>query len=277
MIKQIALATLLGTVAATADNNKLVIEGSTTVGPIAKAFAESLMSENPALNITVSESGSGNGVKALLNGTCDIATISRELKESERTAMKARNVTPVLHTAAYDALPVIVHPSNKVAGLSLAQLRKIYTGEISNWKEVGGFDRAIVVISRDTNSGTFETFSALVLGADAKVAARAEYAGSNGAVRGRVQSTPGAIGYVGLGFMDHSVKTLAVDGVAPSVETVLDSTYPIARKLYMVTNGTPGADTLCGQFVAMTTRKEGREIVEETGFVPVPEDKPAAR
>jgi phosphate transport system substrate-binding protein len=252
-----------------ADEQKLTLDGSTTVGPIAKAFAEYMMRENGAINITVSESGSGNGAKALLNGTCDIANLSRHLKDSEKEAMTAKGVKPVAHVAAYDALPVVVHPSNKVGALTIAQIKDIYTGKITNWKEVGGFDRTIVVISRDTNSGTYETFAELVLGKDGKVVQSAEYTGSNGAVRQRVQKTDGAIGYIGIGFIDDTVKVLTVNGIAPSVETVLDKTYPICRELFMFTNGEPAADSLAGRFLGLITSKEGAEMVEEIGYVPV--------
>ena len=253
--------------------NKLVLDGSTTVGPIAKAFAESYMRQNPGINITVSESGSGNGAKALLNGTCDIANLSRDLKDTEKKAMEEKGVKPVAHVVAYDALPVIVHPSNKVKGLTIDQIRSIFTGTIKNWSEVGGEDRAIVVISRDTNSGTFESFKELVLGKEAKIVESAEYTGSNGGIRQRVQMTKGAISYAGLGFVDKQVKALEVNGVAPSAETVLNKTYLISRSLFMFTNGEPAADSLAAKFIGLSLTDKGREIIEEIGFVPVPAKK----
>ena len=253
--------------------DKLVLDGSTTVGPIAKAFAEYYMRQNPGVNITVSESGSGNGAKALLNGTCDIADLSRDLKDSERKAMEEKGVKPVAHVVAYDALPVIVHPSNKVKGLTVDQVRDIYTGKITNWKDVGGSDMSIVVISRDTNSGTFESFKELVLGKDAKICEGAEYTGSNGGVRQRVQMTKGAIGYAGLGFVDRTVKALEINGVVPCAETVIGKTYPIARELFMFTNGAPAPDSLIAKFLALSRSEKGREIIEEIGFIPVPEKK----
>jgi phosphate transport system substrate-binding protein len=248
---------------------KLTLDGSTTVGPIAKAFAEYYMRQNPGTTITVSESGSGNGAKALLNGTCDIANLSRDLKDTERKAMLANWVKPVEHVIAHDALPIIVHPSNKVKGLTIDQIKLIYTGKITNWKDVGGSDLAIVVISRDTNSGTFESFKELVLGKEAKICEGTEYVGSNGATRQRVQVTKGAIGYAGLGFVDATVKALEINGIAPSVETVRNKTYPIARDLYMFTNGEPKANSLSARFLALSQSEKGKEIVGEIGFVPV--------
>ena len=255
--------------AAAMAQDKLTLDGSTTVGPIAKAFAEMHMRQNPGANITVSESGSGNGAKALLNGACDIATLSRPLKDAEKAAMAERGVNPVAHVVAFDALPVIVHPSNRVKALTTAQLRDIYTGAIANWKAVGGADLPIVVISRDTNSGTFETFKELVLGKDAKVTPSAEYTGSNGAMRQRVQATRGAIGYAGLGFIDRTVKALEIDGVAPSSETVLAKEYPLSRELYMFTNGKPAVNSLCARFLSLSRTDKGREVIEEIGYVPV--------
>ena len=262
------LATLLAALPAAAEET-LVLDGSTTVGPIAKAFAEYYMAQNKGVNVTVSESGSGNGAKSLLNGTCDIACLSRAMKDSELAAAAEKQVKPVQHVVAHDGLPVIVHPSNPVKGLTRRQVEAIYTGAIVNWKEVGGLDQEVIVVSRDTNSGTYETFKELVLSKDAKIKAGAEYTGSNGGIRQRVQTTPGAIGFAGLGFVDQTVKALAIDGIMPGADTVMDGTYPLARKLYMYTNGQPAAASHAGRFLGLARTPEGREIVEEIGFVPV--------
>ena len=247
---------------------KIVIDGSTTVGPIAKAFAEYFMDANPDVNITVSESGSGNGAKSMMNGSCDVADMSRPMKAGEYAAAVGKGIFPVPHVVALDGLPVLVHPSNPVQGLTLEQVRKIYIGEISNWKEVGGPDRKIVIISRDTNSGTYETFEKRVL-KEAKIRKDCEYVGSNGAMRQRIQSTPGAIGYAGLGFVDKSVKALSINGVYPSYETVKSGAYAIARPLFMYTNGYPKMGSALYRFVTLYLTEDGQEIVDEIGFVPV--------
>ena len=273
MRKSLVVAGLIAACAAAQAQDRLVLDGSTTVGPIAKAFAEYYMRQNPGVKISVSESGSGNGAKALLNGTCDIANLSRHLKDTEKKAMEEKGLKPTAHVVAFDALPVIVHPSNKVKGLTVDQVRDIYTGKVSNWKDVGGVDMPIVVVSRDTNSGTFESFKELVLGKDAKICEGAEYTGSNGGVRQRVQMTKGAIGYAGLGFVDRSVKALEINGVAPCAETVISKTYPVARELYMFTNGEPLPGSLAAKFIGLNVSEKGREIIEEIGFVPVPEKK----
>jgi len=250
------------------DVKTLVIDGSTTVGPIAKAFAEYYKGVNPEVNITVSESGSGNGAKSLVNGTCDIADMSRPMKESEFKAAAARGVQPVAHVIALDGLPILVHPGNPVKELSIKQVREIYLGKITNWKEVGGPNKKIVVVSRDTNSGTYETFEKMVM-KKGRIRKDAEYVGSNGAIRQRVQSTPAAIGYAGLGFVDKTVKALKINGIAPSSDTVQSGTYPIARPLFMYTNGYPKLGSALFRFVTIHLTEDGQEMVEEIGFVPV--------
>jgi phosphate transport system substrate-binding protein len=251
-----------------ADETTIVLDGSTTVGPIAKAFAEFYMEQNPDVNITVSESGSGNGAKSLINGTCDIADMSRFMKDKEFAAAVENGVMPVAHVVAMDGLPVLVHPSNPLTDLTVEQVKDIYLGSITNWKQLGGPDMKIIAISRDTNSGTYETFEKLVMKKE-KIAEGVEYVGSNGAVRQRVQSTPAAIGYAGLGFVDRTVKALNVDGIEPTALTVSSGKYPIARPLYMFTNGYPKLGTHLHAFITLYLQPKGQEIVESIGFIPV--------
>lgn len=247
---------------------KIVVDGSTTVGPIAKAFAEYYMGKHTDVNITVSESGSGNGAKSLINSACDVASMSRPMKDSERQAAGDAGVNPVEHIVAMDGIAVVVHMSNPLPGLTTDQLRDIYMGTVTRWSELGGPDKPIVVISRDTNSGTYETYESLVM-KKAKMGEKVEYVGSNGAVRQRVLSTPGAIGYVGLAFTD-GVKPLLVNEVEATPETIVTKEYPIARPLYMYTNGEPEAGSPLAGFMAMSSTPEGQQIIEEVGFVPLP-------
>lgn len=265
IIAMAAIAAIIGTASA---QDKIVIDGSTTVGPIAKAFAEYFMTAHPEINVTVSESGSGNGAKALLNGTCDIADMSRAMKDTEFKACADKGVQPVAHVVALDGLPILVHPSNPVQDLTVEQVRRIFLGQITNWKEVGGPDLKIVTISRDTSSGTYETFEGMVMNQE-KIHEGCEYVGSNGAIRQRVQSTPAAIGYAGLGFVDRTVKALKINGIYPSAETVQTGEYPIARPLFMYTNGYPALGSAVYQFVTTYLTEDGQEMVEEIGFVPV--------
>ena len=251
-----------------ADANKIVVDGSTTVGPIAKAFAEYYMKLNPGVNITVSESGSGNGAKSLVNQSCQVATMSRLLKLNEYEAAVHSEVLPVVHAVALDGIAMIVHPSNPAKALSMRQIKDIYTGKINNWKQLGGPNVPIVIISRDTNSGTYETFETRVMKGE-KIAKNCEYVGSNGAIRQRVQSTTAAIGYVGIGFIDNTVKALLVEDVMPTPETVKDGSYPIARPLYMVTNDYPKMGSHLYRYVTLYLSKKGQAIIEEIGFIPV--------
>jgi phosphate transport system substrate-binding protein len=253
---------------AAAKDNTITIDGSTTVGPIAKAFAEYYMGKYPEVQISVSESGSGNGAKSLINGACDIATMSRPMKNSELQGARDAGILPIEHVVAMDGIAVVVHPSNPVGAITLEQLREIYAGTIASWKALGGPDQPIVVISRDTNSGTYETFEALAL-KGAKMAAKVEYAGSNGAIRDRVIATPAAVGYVGMGFLDN-VKALEVEGVAPVPETVLAKIYPLARPLFMYTNGRPKEGSPLAQFIGLAQLPEGKKIIADLGFVPLP-------
>lgn len=261
-------AALLLNVSPLSAGDKITIDGSTTVGPIAKAFAEYYMKQNPGVNITVSESGSGNGAKSLINSVCDIADMSRFMKDKEFKAAVEKGVFPVAHVVALDGIAMIVHPSNPVGKITVDKVRDVYTGKIKNWKDLGGPDRKIVMISRDTNSGTYETFNKLVMKKE-KIAEGTEYVGSNGAVRSRVQSTPAAVGYVGLGFLDKTVKGLTVNGIYPTLKTISTGTYPIARPLFMFTNGYPKMGSHIYRFVTLHLTKEGQKIVKRIGFVPV--------
>ncbi|MBU1698917.1 MAG: phosphate ABC transporter substrate-binding protein [Candidatus Eisenbacteria bacterium] len=265
LILGLALAGLTGV---HAEETRIIVDGSTTVGPIAKAFAEYYMGLHPDVQITVSESGSGNGAKSLINGTCEIADMSRFMKENEFAAAVEKGIMPVAHVVAMDGLPIIVHPSNPVSGLTVEQVRDIYVGKITNWNQVGGPDKKIVVVSRDTNSGTYETFENLVMNKE-KMAESVEYVGSNGAARQRVQSTPSAIGYAGLGFVDQTVKALDINGITPNQSTVSSGVYPIARPLYMFTNGYPKLGSHIHAFVTLHLTKDGQEIIEAIGFIPV--------
>lgn len=254
--------------AAASAETKIVIDGSTTVGPISKAFADFYKENHSGVNITISESGSGNGVKSLMNNACDIANMSRFMKPAEFKSCVDKGILPVAHVVAFDGLAVVVNPKNPVKALTVSQIADIYTGKISNWKQLGGEDAKIVVVSRDTNSGTYETFNELVL-KKAAITKDAEYVGSNGQARTRVNTTKNAIAYVGLGFVDDTVKPLSVEGILPTAKSVSTGKYPIARPLYMFTNGYPKMGSDVYNFVTLHLSKEGREIVSDLGYIPV--------
>ncbi len=247
-----------------ADN--LVINGSTTVLPIAQSAAEKFMESNPGVSITVSGGGSGNGIKAIIDGTTDIANSSRFIKDKEVKSAVENGTYPVPFAIAMDALIPVVHPSNPVKDLSIEQLRKVYTGEISNWKDLGGDDAKIAVVGRDTSSGTYEVWDEKVMNKE-RVTPKALVVASNGAMVQTVANNKLALGYIGVGYVNETIKVLSVEGVAGSVKTVLDGEFPISRYLYMFTKGWPQGDTL--KFINFVLSDAGQEIVGKTGYVPL--------
>jgi phosphate transport system substrate-binding protein len=256
---------LIGGASALAAEN-LVVNGSTTVLPIGQATAEAYMKKNPDMNISISGGGSGNGIKALIDKTTQVAMSSREMKKEEIELAKSRNVNPVEHTVAIDALTPVVHPSNPVANLTIEQLSLIYQGKIKNWREVGGKDLQIVVISRDTSSGTYESWQEKILHKE-KVTPRAQLQASSGAVVQAVSKNRYAIGYIGIGYVNKSVKALTVNGIVANDTNALKGTYPIARPLYYYTNGQPKGAV--AEYIKFVTGPEGQKIVKREGFVPI--------
>jgi phosphate transport system substrate-binding protein len=249
-----------------AGEGQLVVQGSTTVLPIAQAAAEVFMQNNSQANISVRGGGSGNGIAALIEGTCDIADASRPMKVKEILLCQKKGISPVPHIVAMDGIAVIVHTSNPVQGLNIEEIKDIYTGKITNWKELGGKDLKIVVVSRDSSSGTFETFETIVLKGK-KVIPESLAQASNQTVATVISTTKGAIGYVGLGYISNTVKALQVNGVIPEQETVVSGKYPISRPLYMYTDGAPQG--VAKDFLEFICSEEGQKIVEEQGFVPL--------
>jgi phosphate transport system substrate-binding protein len=245
----------------------IVIKGSTTVLPIAQKVAEAYMKEHPDVKITISGGGSGNGIKALIDGSTDIADSSRFIKEKEVKLAVERGAYPVPFAVAYDCIVPVVHPSNPVTDISMEQLKDIYMGKVKNWKELGGPDKKIVVISRDTSSGTYEVWHNKVLKKQ-RVFPGALLQASNGAIVQAVAKNKNAIGYIGLGYVERTVKALTVNRIGGSEETTLNGTYPVSRALYMFTGGWPKGDTL--NFLNYVIHPEkGQKLVREVGFVPL--------
>jgi phosphate transport system substrate-binding protein len=273
--KKIILSTcVLGLMTGVAVAGSVVIKGSTTVLPIAQGTLEAFMKKNPSVQISLSGGGSGEGIKALIDKTTDIATSSREIKKEEIALAESKGIKPVAHVVAHDAIIPVVHPKNKVTNLSIDQLSQIYQGKITNWKEVGGDDLKIVVISRDSSSGTFESWDHFVM-KKAKVAPQAQMLASNGAIVQAVSKNRYAIGYLGIGYINKSVKPLQVNGVTGSAQTALSKEYPLARELYMYTNGEPHGDV--AKYIAFVKSREGQEIVAKEGFVPLMDLKKSGR
>lgn len=244
----------------------LRIDGSTSVLPIAQKAAEVYMKKNARVKIFVSGSGSGTGIKALIDGTTDIATSSREAKDKEIATGKEKGVNLNGHKIALDGIVPIVHPSMKIDDVTMEQLRDIYNGKIKSWKEIGGPNRPIAVVSRDTSSGTYEVWEKKVLKKD-RVRADALLVASNGQAVQTVAQNKYAIGYIGIGYIDKSIKVLKVNGMTASEESVRDGSWPIARPLYMYTNGKPSG--VIAKFIDFVLSKEGQKIVNEVKYVDI--------
>jgi len=246
------------------------VEGSDTLVNMSQAWAEAFMSENPGVMVSVKGGGSGTGIAALINGTVDFANASRGMKDEEVAEIENAGGTVIETEVAIDGIAVVVNPENPVTGLTLEQLGQIYRGEITNWSEVGGPDEDIVLLSRDTSSGTYEFFKEAVVAAEdenAEYAASAQLLASTQAIVDEVTGNAAAIGYVGLGYLTDDVKVLEIDGVAASIDTAKDGSYPIARYLYMYSNGEP--EGASAAFLEWILAEDGQAIVVDQGFVPL--------
>jgi phosphate transport system substrate-binding protein len=253
----------------------ITIKGSDTMVQLVSSWAEAYMKKNPGSDVSVTGGGSGTGIAALINGTTDICSASREMKEKEIAQATEKGITPVENTVASDGIAVIVNPANPIAELTLEQIAKIYTGAYTNWKQLGGPDQPIIVLSRESSSGTYVFFQEHVLKMK-DYAAHTRLMPATSAIVQSVGADTWAIGYVGLGYAVESkgkVKMLAVKAddtspaVTPSEQTVLSGQYSIARGLYLYTNGTPEGQIK--NFVDFCLSSEGQKIAVETGYVPV--------
>jgi len=253
-------------------------KGSDTIVNLALAWAEKYQADNPEVRISVTGGGSGTGIAALINGTVDIANASRKIKDEEVAEAQSKGITPVEHIIARDAIAVIVNPENPVRKLTLKQISDIYSGAITNWSEIGGEDRPIVKLSRETNSGTHVYFLETVLRLGSKedktlFSTDTLLLPSSEGIISEVRSNPNAIGYDGLGYVPDDLVMIAIaeeaggDYVLPSIATVNDKSYPIARDLYMYTDGEPTG--IVKEYLDWILNTEAQEIVAELGFVPV--------
>ncbi len=257
--------------------NYIENKGSDTIVNLALAWAEKYQAEHPEVRISVTGGGSGTGIASLINKTVDIANASRKIKDEELSEAKANGVEPVEHIIARDAIAVIVNPENPVSQLTLKQISDIYSGKISNWSEVGGEDRPIVRLSRETNSGTHVYFLETVLRLGKKddktlFSMDTLLLPSSEGIIAEVRQNPNAIGYDGLGYVPKDLKMIAIaeeEGgayVLPSIATVNDKSYPIARDLYMYTDGEPTG--IVKTYLDWILSSEAQQIVADLGFVP---------
>ena len=253
-------------------------KGSDTIVNLALAWAETYAKIRPEVRIAVTGGGSGTGIAAMINGTVDIANASRAMKEGEIEQARANGFEPVKHVIALDALAIVIHPSNPVDQLTISQLSDIYSGRITRWNQVGGENRPIVLLSRETNSGTHVFFLEQVVRQGNKKGTElfsrdTLLLPSSEGISVEVRQNPNAIGYDGLGYVtpDQKIVAVAQDAnhpyVLPGVETALDGSYPLSRPLYLYTRGEPTG--IIREYLDWILTDEGQAIVEELGFVPL--------
>lgn len=248
-----------GSAAGSARKGEVKTSGSTSMESVVKALAEAFQEVEPGVAVDVQLGGSSAGVTNVIDGISDLGNASRALKDEEKAEGLTENII------AYDGIAVVVNPANGVENLTKEQLVKIYTGEITNWKDVGGADRQIVVVGREAGSGTRDGFEeALDIKEKTKHASEQN---ETGLVKNLVSTNESAIGYISLGYADSSVKTLKIENVAPTEETVKDKSYPIQRPFVMVSKGTLNAQTKA--FLDFILSDEGQKIVVQKGFVSV--------
>ena len=281
--KKIAVVSLIsfflaGTAKAEDLKGSIQIKGSDTMVNLGQAWAEEFSKANPGVNAAVTGGGSGTGIAAMIAGTTDIAISSRTMKEKEINKAKQNGIEPVEIKSALDGLAVVAHPSNPVSQLTIDQLSDIFTGKIKNWKEVGGNNLQIVILSREINSGTHVYFKEHVLRkSDEKsveeFSPMALLMSSSQAIAEEVSQNPNAIGYYGMGYISQKQKVIFVAKdanspyVGPVMENVQDNSYPISRPLLLYTKGQPQG--IVKAFVDFALSAEGQEIVKKTDFVPV--------
>ncbi|MBN1592716.1 MAG: phosphate ABC transporter substrate-binding protein [Candidatus Coatesbacteria bacterium] len=254
-------------------SQQVVVKGSDTIVNLASAWAEEYMKLRTNVSISVTGGGSGTGVAAMLNGTADIAICSRTWKDKEKDRAAKLNITPIEHIVAYDGISIVVNKDNPVSELTLEQIHKIFNGSYTNWKEVGGSNKKIGVLTRDTSSGTYVFFQEHVLRKD-DYSIKAKMLPSNSAIANSVTQDKYSIGYIGLGYaLTSDVKMIKVkktpsgSAVTPSAATVMSGDYPISRPLLMYTNGEPTGATK--GFLLFVKSPEGQKIVEKMKFVPL--------
>lgn len=274
----LALIAFTGTSFAAGPKNSIQVKGSDTMVNLGQAWAEKYMEENPGAFVAVTGGGSGTGLSSLISGTCDIAMSSRNIKSKEIDLAKAKGINPYEIKVGLDGLAVVVNPKNPVSNLTVQQLADIFTGKITNWKDVGGKDLKIVILSREVNSGTHVYFKEHVLrkgdsSGKEEFAPQALMLSSSQAIADEIAGNSSAIGYYGMGYVSLKQKAINVARddksgfVNPIIENVISGKYPISRPLFLYSNGEP--KDAVKKFVDYALSKEGQEIVLKTDFVPI--------
>ena len=278
IIACVALPVSAGATAAPQKAKSIQIKGSDTMVNLGQAWAEAFSKRSPGVNIAVTGGGSGTGITALTNGTCDIAESSRVMEEKELKLAASKGVKPVEEKVALDGIAIVVHPKNPVKNLTMDQLREIFLGNIANWKTLGGANKPIVILSREVNSGTHIFLKEHVLRRGVvkgpeEFAPSALMMSSSQAIADEVAGNENAVGYYGMGYISPKQKVIAVAKdakspfIEPSIDNVKSNTYPISRPLYLYTNGAPQG--VIKDFIDFVYSKDGQEIVKKLDFVPV--------
>jgi phosphate transport system substrate-binding protein len=274
----IAILGIVGCSAATSNQNSIKIKGSDTMVNLVQSWAEKFMEKNETEFVAVTGGGSGTGFSSLINGTCDIAMSSRNIKEKEIALAKQKGINPYEIKVALDGLAVVVNPANPVSKVTIKQLADIFIGRITNWKDLGGPDKKIVLLSRETNSGTHVYFKEHVLrkndpNSKEEFAPDALLLSSSQAIADEIAGNDATIGYYGMGYISAKQKPVMIakdensEYESPTIENVVNGKYPISRPLYFYTNGDPQG--LVKKFVDFAISKEGQAIVLATDFVPI--------
>ena len=258
MVAALLVATFLLSGCSSGSLGTITESGSTTVQPLAEKLAGAFKAKNPDVNIVIQGGGSAVGIKAANDGIVDIGAASRELTAADPTLVK--------HLLARDGIAIITHPSNPVTNLTMAQIIAIFSGNVTNWSQVGGPNKAIDVVAREEGSGTRTAFQDLVMG-KALIKADAILQSSNGALKTAVSGDPQAVGFLSLGYIGSSVKALTINGVAATEANAKNGTYPVVRPLYFLTKTQPTG--IVKDFIDFCTGTDGQKVVAEEGYITV--------
>ncbi len=247
-------------------SDRIIIRGSSTVLPIAIKASE-VYTNKYGTSFSVTGTGSGDGIAALMSGLCDIAMSSRSIQREEIEVARKMNIDLDEEIIGYDMIVIIVHPTNPVKNLSIEQIRSIFSGHITSWEQVGGQPMNIVVASRDSSSGTQSVFSRRIIRPEG-VARNALMLPTSGAMVYAVAGNPSAIGYVGCGYLNNTIKTVTVNGIVPTPKNGTNGLYPISRKLYVYVNKRKASQKVL-TFMDFLMSEDGQKAVRDAGFLPL--------
>jgi phosphate transport system substrate-binding protein len=261
-VQNLALILLVSAVTCIPKNHGIIIAGSTSVQPFIEKLADIYIARHPGVSINVQGGGSTAGIQATINNTCTIGASSRNLKANE----KVLNEYPM----CYDGISVIVHRTNPVGNLTLAQIRDIFTGKITNWQDLGGENMKIIAVTREEGSGTRGAFEEMIMHKEA-ISDACLVQDSNGAVREIIALTPQGIGYISAGLVDDRIKALSIDGIYPSFENIACGDYELIRPFLLLTKGEPSG--LTREFIDFILSADAQKTLKSVGLIPIDDMK----